>query len=151
MIDTLLSGPFLTRAEAAARSSVDPAALSTRQDVLRLPGVHLEETYPAFQFDRHGLRPEITAVVGALAPDWDQLSIADWLVRPSQDLSALSPLAWLEAGRSPQAVIDAAERHHRWHHTPTVPPSTAAALSRPAKKQWRSARHRAVAGAATAA
>ncbi len=148
MISTLLNGPFLTRAEAAARGGIDPRALAARQDVLRLPGRHLEETYFAFQFDRSGLRPEIAAIVGALAPDWDQLSIADWLVRPSQDLSALSPLTWLEAGRSPQAVLDAAERHHRWHHTPTVPAATAAALTEPTRAPRRVPHRRAIGGPA---
>ena len=149
MIGTLLSGPFLTRAEAAARGSIDAMALASRQDVLRLPGHHLEETYPAFQFDRAGLRPDVASIVGALAPDWDQLSIADWLVRPSPDLSALSPLAWLQAGRSPQAVLDAAQRHHRWHHTPTVPASTAAALTE-ARVPRRTAHRRAIGGPAPA-
>jgi hypothetical protein len=150
MIGTLLSGPFLTRAEAAARGGLDATTLASRQDVLRLPGRHLEETYPAFQFDRGGLRPEIASIVGTLAPDWDQLSIADWLVRPSQELSALSPLAWLQAGRSSQAVIDAAEQHHRWHHTPTVPASTAAALTATTSASRRFAQPGAIASPAPA-
>ncbi len=138
MIDTLLAGPFLTRSEAAARLGIAADALACRRDVLRLPGHHLEETYFAFQFDRNGLRPDVAAVVAALAGRWDEVSIADWLVRTNSHLSAMSPLAWIEAGRGPQAIIETAHRipaRHCLSHTPSAGQPTPQQPPAPARER----------------
>jgi hypothetical protein len=142
MIDTLLAGPFLTRIEAAARLGVSADALTCRRDVLRVPGHHLEETYFAFQFDRNGLRPDVAAVVAALVGEWDEVSIADWLVRSNSHLSAMSPLSWIEAGRGPQAVIETAHRipaRHCLRHAPEA--AQPASQQVPAAARGRRLRH----------
>ena len=81
MTTIILQGPFLDRTDAARRSGIAPSELPFRPDVLKLGGTWLEEVYFSFQFEEHGLRPEMGRVVRALRKEYDDEEIADYLVR----------------------------------------------------------------------
>jgi len=99
MAERILMGHFLTRAQAARRADVPPDEIVLRPDLLRIGGVWLEEVYFEFQFDRSGVRPNLASVVQQLKFHFDDLTIADWLVRPNPVLSGTTPLRWTTTSR----------------------------------------------------
>lgn len=107
MTDRLLVGPFLTRSEAAAIAGVPPAQLRHRPDLVKIGGRQLPEVYCRFQFDSGGIRRDIGVVVLAMHGRFDDLTIADWLVRTNPALLGESPLDRLNRTRSPAGVLDA--------------------------------------------
>lgn len=123
MSDIVLVGPFWTRAEAAAYLGVTADELSERNDVLRLEGTWLEETYPALQFHDGSVRHEITAIVAEVAGELPGTVIADWLCRTNQLLGAMSPLDWFNSGLSLKTALaalwgDIDEMRSRVNHPP---------------------------------
>ena len=104
----VLQGPFLTRAQAAARLGCAPDLLRSRPDLLKLRGTWLQETYFAFQFTSGGLRRDVADVVLAMHGSADDAEIGDWLGRTNPDLGGLSPLAFLGSGGSAAHVIELA-------------------------------------------
>lgn len=105
MTGHLRQGPFLTRSMAAHRAGVPTDVLPRRPDLLRLGGHRLEEVYFGFQFDEHGVRPNVGQVVQALKTTSDDVDIADWLVRPNPELGLSRPLDYLTCGGSAEHVI----------------------------------------------
>ena len=103
-------GPFLTRADAAARAGRHSRPVRLRPDLLRISSDWLPEAYFDFQFDDDGVRVELGDLVQSLKRDHDDISIADWLARPHPHLNTLSPLGWLEAGNKPRRITEAAEQ-----------------------------------------
>jgi hypothetical protein len=99
MAERILMGHFLTRAQAARRADVPPNEIVLRPDLLRIGGVWLEEVYFEFQFDRSGVRPNLASVVQQMRILFDDLTIADWLVRPNPVLSGTTPLRWTTTRR----------------------------------------------------
>ena len=108
MTGRVLLGPFLTRAEAAKRGGLSAATIHHRPDLLRVGGSIFKEAYFAFQFDRAGVHRDVGSVVLALRPRFDDVTIADWLVRRTPALSGHSPLSWLNRGGDLEAVLGAA-------------------------------------------
>ncbi len=109
MTERVLLGPFLTRAAAANRADLRGRALPARPDLLRVTSIWLPEAYFEFQFGAAGIRPDVAEVVRALKADHNDIAIADWLVRPHPLLATMSPLGWLDAGRSARKVLEAAQ------------------------------------------
>jgi hypothetical protein len=109
MSERVLLGPFLTRAQAACIAGVSPDAILHRPDLLRVSGRRLPETYFAFQFDELGIKRNVGLVVVALRGRFDDLAIADWLVRPNTALDGAIPLTWLKGGGDYRHVIEVAE------------------------------------------
>ena len=108
MTERIFVGHFLTRVEAARRAGISREAVLQRPDLLRIGGTWLEEVYFAFQFNEHGIRPELGSIVRSLRRQFDDIAIADWLARPNDDLSAYTPLRWLSTGGDESRVADAA-------------------------------------------
>ena len=108
MTERVLTGPFLTRAAAASEAGMRGWALLARPDLLRVTSHWLPEAYFEFQFDASGIRADVGAVVRALKADYDDLAIADWLVTPNPLLATMTPLGWLDAGRSVRRVLEVA-------------------------------------------
>jgi hypothetical protein len=104
----LLVGPFLTRAQAAARAGIAPVDVRFRPDLLRMGGRSLQEVYFAFQFGPGGVRRDLGTVVIGLRGVSDDVAIADWLVRPHPALRDDSPLGFLDRGGDPALVLAAA-------------------------------------------
>mgnify|MGYP001820043467 CR=1 FL=1 len=90
---------------AAHRAGVSADVLTRRPDLLRFGGRRLEEVYFAFQFDEHGVRPDVGRVVQTLKATSDDVDIADWLVRPNRELGLSRPLDHLTCGGSAEHVI----------------------------------------------
>lgn len=109
MTERVLLGPFLTRAAAAYQADLHGRALPARPDLLRVTSIWLPEAYFEFQFGDAGIRPDVAEVVQALKIDHDDITIADWLARPHPLLATMSPLGWLDAGRSVRKVLEAAQ------------------------------------------
>ncbi len=108
MSEVVLTGHFWTRGEAARRAVMSPHELLVHPGLLRLGGDWLEEVYCAYQFNEHGVREDIAAVVEILAPHLDAATITDWMVRPNPRLATLSPLNWLDGNRSLDTVRNVA-------------------------------------------
>jgi hypothetical protein len=108
MSEIVLTGHFWTRGEAGRRAGMSHHELIVHRGVLRLGGHWLDEVYCAFQFNDNGLREDVTAVVEVLDSHFDPATIIDWLVRPHPSLATLSPLHWLDGGRSLDTVLRAA-------------------------------------------
>ena len=96
MPERIHQGPFLTRLEAARLAGVSTRQIVERPDLLRLGGTHLEEVYHAFQFDRSGVREDLASVVRDLKRRFDDVAIADWLVRPNPSLGGVTPLRTID-------------------------------------------------------
>lgn len=109
MTERVLLGPFLTRSAAANQADLRGRSLLARHDLLRVTSIWLPEAYFEFQFGAAGIRPEVAEVVGALKTDHDDIAIADWLARPHPMLATMSPLGWLDAGRSVRKVLEVAQ------------------------------------------
>jgi hypothetical protein len=107
--DIVLVGPFWTRAEAAEYIGITPQELRARDDVLRLEGRWLEETYPALQFCDHEVRFEVSAVVEFVNPDLSGTAIADWLTRPNPALGSLTPMEWFNSGQDLNTALNVAQ------------------------------------------
>ena len=107
MIRCRLKGPFLTRSEAAAQSGLEVDDVPFRPDLLRIGGRMLPEVYFKFQFGTTGIRHEIGTVVLAMRGTFDDMTIADWLVRSNPALRGESPLERLLRTRSAAAVMEA--------------------------------------------
>jgi hypothetical protein len=75
---------------------------------LRIGGTWLEEVYCEFQFDDHGIRPDLGGVIRSLSSEFDDIVIADWLARPNDRLDGVAPLRWLETGGDARRLADAA-------------------------------------------
>ncbi len=108
MSEVVLTGHFWTRGEAARRAVMSPHELLVHRGLLRLGGTWLEEVYCAFQFNEHGVREDVAAVVEVLEAHLDAATIADWIVRPNPGLATLSPLSWLDGGRSLDTALKVA-------------------------------------------
>lgn len=104
-----LQGPFLTRRDAARRAGVPESVLPHRPDLLKVESGWLPEVYFAFQFDKTGVRPDLSSVVQRLKQQRPDMEIADWLVCPNSALDLASPLKYLNSGGSVANVIAAAE------------------------------------------
>lgn len=109
MSDIVLVGPFWTRAEAAAYLGITPQELRSRNDVLRLEGRWLEETYPALQFCDHEIRFEVSAVVEFVHAYLPGTAIADWLTRPNPALGSLTPMEWFNTGQDLNTALHVAQ------------------------------------------
>jgi hypothetical protein len=87
---------------------MSPAELQSHQGLLRLGGrIVFQEAYAGFQFDAHGIRDDVAAVIevfGAAADPWE---VCDWLTRPHAALGGKPPLAFLDEGGALQRVIGA--------------------------------------------
>lgn len=145
----LLQGPFLTRTEAAERAGIEAQSLARRPDLLRIKGPWTEETYYAFQFGTSGLRRDVGEVVLNLRTESDDLGIADWLARPHEDLSGLTPLARLNTPDGKAHVILAAahrgplpSRATAVVAGPPTPPVADSRTQRPSKTRPRLRSHR---------
>jgi len=105
----ILHGPFLTRREAALRAGMSPAELRFHPGLLRLGGrIVLQEAYAGFQFDVHGIRDDLAAVVEVFGAGADPWEVCDWITRPNTALGGKSPLTFLDEGGGLQRVIGAA-------------------------------------------
>ena len=111
MHELILLGPFLTRADAARYTRLDPLELAHRPDLLRIGKPPLDEAYFGFQFHLHAVDEDVGKVVMALRGAHDDMVIADWLVRPNHRLRGSTPLAWLSEGGSLTRAIEAAHRN----------------------------------------
>ncbi len=111
MTGRVLLGPFLTRADAAERAGLAPAAIRLRPDLIHIGGRLLPEVYCRFQFGSTGIRRDIGTVVLAMRGICDDLTIADWLVRPNPALHGDTPLAQLNRTHTPARVLDALATH----------------------------------------
>lgn len=120
MIERILQGPFLTRAQAARRSRTPGQLLVHRPDLLRVDGRWLQEAYFAFQFDRDGVRPALGRVVQDLKATHADVAIADWLVRPNPSLDYAAPLKYLKSGGQVERVLAAASANGPVADTPVV-------------------------------
>lgn len=107
MTDRVLVGPLLTRSEAATMAGVPAEALPYRPDLVKIGGRHLQEAYCRFQFGPAGIRTDVGGVVLAMQGRWDDLTIADWLVRGNPALRGESPLDRLNRTHSLAEVLDA--------------------------------------------
>ena len=105
----ILHGPFLTRREAALRAGMSPAELQSHPGLLRLAGrIVLQEAYAGFQFDEHGIRDDLAAVVEVFGTAADPWEVCDWITRPNAALGGKPPLTFLDEGGGLQRVIGAA-------------------------------------------
>jgi hypothetical protein len=107
MTERVLMGPFLTREAAALKADLNSRAILARPDLLRVTSHWLPEAYFEFQFGGTGIRDDVAEVVRALKSEYDDITIADWLVTPHPLLTTMTPLGWLDAGRSVRRVLDA--------------------------------------------
>jgi hypothetical protein len=98
MTERILIGHFLLRSDAARRAGVSAKELVQRPDLLRIGGAWLEEVYFEFQFDESGIRRALGSVVQTLRKEFDDLIVADWLVRPNEALTGATPLAAIAKG-----------------------------------------------------
>ena len=111
MHELILLGPFLTRADAARYTRIDPLELMHRPDLLHIGSPPLDEAYFGFQFDQHRVIPELGRVVMEMKRTHDDLAIADWLVRPNRALGGTAPLVWLREGGRLARVTESAQTH----------------------------------------
>lgn len=111
----VLVGHFLTREEAAERAGISADEVVSRPDLLRLGGKWLEEVYFEFQFDEHGIRPDISDLVRDLHREYDDIEIADWLAHPNPELNGYTPLRWRAGGWDPRRISRAAHRRGPVH------------------------------------
>ncbi len=109
MSDVVLVGPFWTRAETADYLGMAISEVVARDDLLRIEGHWLEETYPALQFADHEVRFEISSVVEFLDGQLPGQAIADWLTRSNSALGALTPMQWFDAGHDLNTALDVAQ------------------------------------------
>lgn len=107
MIRAVLQGPFLTRAEAAERSGLSADDMPFRPDLLRIGGRSLPEAYFQFQFGPAGIRNEIGTIVLAMRGSFDDIAIADWLVRSNPALRGERPLDRLLRTQATATVLEA--------------------------------------------
>ena len=109
MTDHILIGHFLLRSEAAQRAGISKEELVRRPDLLHIGGTWLEEVYFEFQFDEFGIRRTLGSVVQQLRRNSDDLTIAEWLARPNEELGGATPLRMLLAGSSNGQLARAVE------------------------------------------
>ena len=98
MTERILIGHFLLRIDAARRAGISGEELVQRPDLLRIGGRWLEEVYFEFQFDDSGIRRELGSLIQTLRRGFDDLTVADWLVRPNEALSGATPLGAIAKG-----------------------------------------------------
>lgn len=127
MSDVVLVGPFWTRDEAAEYLCMSAAEVRSRDDILRIEGHWLEETYPALQFADHEVRFEVASVVEFLREQLPGQAIADWLTRPNPALGALTPMQWFDSGNDVDTALHAARADVDAAAARTAPHSPAAA------------------------
>jgi hypothetical protein len=102
----------LTTAAAAKRLKVSDARIRQRLAERTLLAVRQGRAWklPVFQFTRKGELPGWGAVCAQLAADVSPVAVDRWISLPNPDLrvgadeTAVSPHAWLVAGRPPEAV-----------------------------------------------
>ena len=109
MSDVVLVGPFWTRAETAQYLGIATSEVPAREDLLRIEGHWLEETYPALQFADHEVRFEIALLVEFLDGQLPGPAIADWLTRSNEALGALTPMQWFDAGNDINTALNVAQ------------------------------------------
>ena len=107
MSDLVLVGPFWTRSEAASYLGISGDELLARNDVVRIQGRWLEETYPALQFHDHEVRSEVATIVESIGDELPGTAIADWLSRANALLGFMSPIDWFSAGLSLKTALQA--------------------------------------------
>lgn len=85
--------------------------LARRRRLLALRRRDGRVVYPAFQFGAHGRPHEaLPRILAIVAPHVDPWTIASWFRTPSKLLGGASPARWLELGRDPERVLEAARR-----------------------------------------
>ena len=110
-----LIGTSLSVAQAAAHLGVAESRVRQRLGARTLYGIKLPGGWrvPRFQFAARGTVPGIERVLPHLAPDLHPLEVVGWFTTPHPDLVVdgadgeerpVSPLDWLSAGHSPDAV-----------------------------------------------
>jgi hypothetical protein len=135
MSGEILAGPFLTRSEVAERLGVSGLDVAGRHDLLRIGGRFREEVYFEFQLAGNEVRRDVGRIVLAMKGRCTDAQIADWLVRPNNELKGISPLRWLDSMRSEGRLLRLAEQ--RALAEPATPVATPAAIvrgSRPARR-----------------
>ena len=108
-----LLGSSLSVAQAAAHLGVAGSRVRQRLGERTLYGIKRPGGWrlPRFQFAAQGTVPGIEKVLPCLSPDLRPLEVVGWFTTPNPDLSTgederpVSPLDWLNAGRSPDAVV----------------------------------------------
>ena len=110
MTDHILIGHFLLRSEAAQRAGISNDELARRPDLLHIGGTWLEEVYFEFQFDEFGVRRDLASVVQLLRRSFDDLTIAEWLARPNEELGGATPLRRVVTGGNTVQLVRAAKR-----------------------------------------
>lgn len=109
-------GPRFTREQVqrllGVRSRQAVSQLVKRRRLLALPTREGRLAFPAFQFSPSGRPYEaIPTVLDAFAVAYlDPYTIASWFVTRQALLRGMTPAAWLQRGRDPQRVIEAARR-----------------------------------------
>lgn len=110
------AGEVLSTEQVRALLGVTRQALHKRVEagtLLGLPG-ELTTLYPAWQFERSGVRGVVPAVIAAfrerLGPEYDARMVASWATSGQPDLKGATPAEWLSDGLDPDAVVLAAER-----------------------------------------
>ncbi|MDH4118458.1 MAG: hypothetical protein OEW30_13820 [Acidimicrobiia bacterium] len=109
MTGLVLHGPFLTRAEAAARLGAATDTLPNRAELLRIGGP-LQEVYFAFQLRNDAVGNDLARVVLTMRGNLTDQEIADWLFTENPLLDGATPLRWLENRRSLATLLGAARR-----------------------------------------
>lgn len=108
-------GQLLDSKEVARLLQTSPAEVTEEARQYRLLGLSMTNgmfLFPSFQFTKMGKRnPVIPTILerfhgSAVSP----FTIASWFVSPQAILGRQTPAGWLEKGRDPQLVIEAARR-----------------------------------------
>jgi len=86
--------------------------LAKRGRLLALDAAGGRKVYPAFQFARGGRPfPELPEILKAFDGAAETpYTIASWLVSPQDLLERQTPAAWMQAGREPDRLFEAARR-----------------------------------------
>jgi len=113
-----LRATALTTKEAAARLGVNDSRIRQRLADRALYGLKVDDEWrlPIFQFEEGGgLVPSIDRVLPRLDASLSALAVFHWFTSPNPDLASpetngepVSPIAWLELGLDPEAVVELA-------------------------------------------
>lgn len=109
-----LVGTSLTVPQVAERLRVDPSRVRQRLHARSLYGFKHRGAWrvPSFQFQGRKSVPGLDEAVRALPPSLHPVAASRWFTTPTVDLEldgeAVSPLAWLAAGGSPERAANLA-------------------------------------------
>lgn len=102
----MLLGPLLTEGQFARRIGRPTRQIRRQPFLLRIGGpISVGSAYPAFVLNGSELRLDLAFVVLLLRRRMTDLEACDWLVRSQGVLGNRSPLVWLMAGHSLEAVV----------------------------------------------